>query len=205
MKIASLSLIVALLALPVFAGDNSAADPAAKAEADYQKYVQSRKNQLHVDYNKFDKVTVVKSDADLALSRDMEFKKAKGDGTGIKLQVMAGLPDNATKKNHEFVVLAIRSFSENGRYLSCHEFNWLVDGGSLKWDSLEYGKSVVGSESEENFNSSLSEAKLEKLVAAKTIECKICNDEFVFGDKQRWVMRWVAERMREVEKQKKAK
>ena len=80
--------------------------------------------------------------------------------------------------------------------MDCKDINWLVDGKDFAWDDEDYDSKILDDASTlEYFDITLSAAKLAKLAKAGKIEAKICNDEFVFTQKQLWVIRWVSEQM----------
>jgi hypothetical protein len=179
--------------------ENKPVDPAAKAEAEYQKFVKEHVGWklLISEYDKFKKTTTFQSDA--RMTNELEFQKPGGGGLNIDLTVFAVFPDKITEKDPGAVTLMLIArgkSDESWRYIDCKEFNWLVDDASIEWDSLDYDNHVFDDAStSEYFNITVSFAKFALLAKAKKIEAKICNDEFIFTKKQLWVMRWVNEQV----------
>jgi hypothetical protein len=191
---------ILLLVNPILADNKPTPDPVAKAEADYQKYLKDRHAALLVNHDKFKNLTKITIES--YLPHDLQFQKPKGGGLDIEFNIIGIVPDTITKTDTPQVVIQMIALSQDGwRYLKCKDLSWLVDGKPLKWLSEDYdGDTTGGASTMEFFSITLSPDQLEKLAAAKTIECKICNDEFVFIQKQFWVMRWVSEKVKELSK-----
>ncbi|HVZ79190.1 MAG TPA: hypothetical protein VHE12_00155 [bacterium] len=176
-------------------------DPAAKAEADYQKYLKDRHGAMKAEHDKFKNQTTLSLEYYMSL-HDLEFQKPKGGGTKLHMTIIGVIPDKITKKEGPQFALEIIAPGDKGwRYLDCKELNWLVDGKPFKWQDQDYDNSVLDSGSTmEYFRIYLTPKMLAKLAKAQTIEGKICNDEFVSNQKQMWVLRWANEQIEAISK-----
>jgi hypothetical protein len=79
------------------------------------------------------------------------------------------------------LTLSLTSGSESWRYLKCHTTDFLVDGAPFNPGTLDYSGTVGTGFVMEFFYYSLSYPSLVKLANAQTVEVKICNDEYRFG------------------------
>jgi hypothetical protein len=193
------NLITLLFLIGPLLAANKPADPAAKAEAEYQKFIKEHLGYklLLTEYDKFKKLTVFRVDP--RMSNELEFKKPDGGGINIDMMVRGVVPDKLKADNPAFVILTITAAGksdESWRYIDCKDLNWLVDDAALEWESIEYDNHVFDDAStNEYFSIVLNPSQFAKLAKAGKIEVKVCNDEFVFVQKQLWVLRWVSEQV----------
>jgi hypothetical protein len=175
-------------------------DPLTKSEEEYQRFIKDKSEYLKVEYDKFKKMTQILTDVHLVLDGDLEFQKPKGGGTNIQLQVISIVPDKRTKSDPVVVVLMLIASSPEGwRFLDCKDFNWLVNGEPFKYLRETYdGRVGDAGSTTEYFDIELTPNQFNKLTHASSIECKICNDEFVFNKKHFWAMRWVNEKLKDL-------
>jgi len=182
---------------------------------DCQKFIKDQIGQkrLIIKYDKFKKQTEITTDNNLAIN-ELQFRKPDGnlpDGAGnfLMLDVHAFVPDDISKANPIFVIVSITSHTfENWKYLKCQDVNWLVDNKPLNWISVKYSSDTgsdygaAGIELFENFDIALTIKQFNKLVSSKNIDFEICQDEFVFNEKQYCVMQWVNDQITALQNKK---
>ncbi len=194
----------------------TAQDDPNKAESDYQRYIKDKAGDLIIEKDKFENRTVIKTNfgRGWANRNELEFFKHKGedgfDLAGVELKIEASIFDS--KKNSDQYVLLFKTTNpdtpfgdkkideKNFKFMDCNDFHWLVDGAPLSFVSEKYsnhvGKDLV--DTIETFTVVLNKKQFEKLAVASTVECKICDTQFVFNKKHFWVLRWVMERAKEL-------
>lgn len=94
----------------------------------------------------------------------------------------------------DVVVFSFWSVAEDWQYLKCHSVALLVDGEQMPLES-EHDGEVMSPKVLEMVHVPIDVDRFLQIVNAKKVEGQICNDEFVFTDKQMEAMRDVASRM----------
>jgi hypothetical protein len=70
------------------------------------------------------------------------------------------------------------SSSEGWKYLKCHYLNWMLDGTPIEVPSATHDGQVGNTVLVEQLNQRLDRAQLRRFASARSVEYKICNDEY---------------------------
>jgi hypothetical protein len=124
-----------------------------------------------------------------------QLKGPKGEGTGLNLWVLISFNGKHSGKNKPDIILSFTHVGENGwDYLDCHDLGLLINGKVSNLGELKHsGNVLTGSSVSEAMNMHLTYKQFLKLKNAKTVEGKICNTEFVFGDVHKWTLNKIDE------------
>jgi hypothetical protein len=78
----------------------------------------------------------------------------------------------------------LNCFGDSWKYLNCHTVAFLVDGTPFSMGKSSYDSRMSGAYTSEYLEWDVAFAKIEALARAKSIEYKVCNDEYSVNPSQ---------------------
>ena len=158
------------------------------------KFSRELSNKIKVDYDKYDNVTNISNEMSFS-DGTFQLKGPKGEGTGLNLWILIGFTGKHSSNKKPDIILGFTHIGNDGwDYLDCHDLGLLINGKVTDFGELKHGGDVLtGAAVSEYMNMHLTYKQFLKLMTAKTVEGKICNTEFVFGDIHVWTLKKINE------------
>ena len=180
-------LFLITVTVPVFCQE-----PNSKVDVEYQKWLKENTQNVKMSLDKFTHTATVQH---LTL---FPYVDHLGIQRVLSLQVVVQIKHKSKTVYQPSFWLFLSYNGDEWQYLNCHDFHWLVDGKTFKYQSEKYTHEMSGDGVSESFDMLLTEKQFKKLSQVQKVEGEICNDQFTFEKTQLFSIRAVDEKYEEI-------